>query len=1731
MNVFELRNQLVENYKSYISSFIQIRDKRIGSHVDEQLKAGLLWPEPLIQLNPVFQQGHYIDELVDEGVLHKTCKAIFRRKDENNPGGNSLRLHQHQEDAIRVAQSGKNYVLTTGTGSGKSLAYIIPIIDFVLKNGSGKGVQAIIVYPMNALANSQLGELRKFINIGFPDEKGPVRFERYTGQESDEEKNRIMANPPDILLTNYVMLELILTRPEERKTLVNAAQGLRFLVLDELHTYRGRQGADVAMLVRRVRNTLNATNLQCVGTSATLSSSGGFENQRKDVAAVASKLFGDTVLPESIIGETLRRSTVEIDFSDPVQLTTLKDRITSQTIKIENYDQLILDPLVSWIESNLGLTTDPDSKRLVRAKPRKMLGQDGIAPALSQLTKISEEGCAEAIAKTLLAGFAIKNEETGMSSFAFRLHQFFNRGDTVYTSIEKEDERYITIQGQKYVPGDRSRALLPLVFCRECGQEYYVVRKIKDRETKEPVFISREFSDRADDEDSETGYLFLNTENPWPLDQDEINDRVPEDWLEEKKGGLQIKQSQRKYLPESVHLDASGAQSDQGNTVQFLSGKFRFCLHCGVSYNPRQGSEFAKLTQLSSGGRSTDTTILSLTLIRNLRNDPNLQGNDRIKKLLSFTDNRQDASLQAGHFNDFIEMVLLRSAIYKAIERAGNAGIHHDILPQKVFDALGLDFSLYAVDPTVRFTQKNETERALREALGYRIYRDLKRGWRITSPNLEQCGLLDIEYTSLDDVCSAEDIWQNVHPAPAGASLETRRQICKVLLDFMRRELAIKVDYLNSNYQESLKQLSSQRLSPPWAIDESEKLDHAAVLFPRSRQSQGNDDYGGNVYLSARGGYGQFLRRKNTFPNFEGALKTNDANEMIQQILNALRVGGLVEIVQASNEQDEVNGYQVPASAMVWKVGNGTKPFHDAIRVPRLPAEGGRTNQYFVDFYKNIAKDVHGLEAREHTAQVPSEVREQREQAFREGKLPILYCSPTMELGVDISELNVVNMRNVPPTPANYAQRSGRAGRSGQPALVFTYCTTGSNHDQYYFKRQDRMVAGAVTPPRLDISNEDLLRAHVHAVWLAEAGLDLGRSLKDLLDISGDDPTLKALDFVQAALDSAEARKKTLTRTKMILSEVEDELKKTDWYGDAWLEGVMNQVPQKFNQACERWRGLYRAAKGQQFVQQKIINDMSRPAPDREQARRLRAEAESQLELLTDAKNLVQSDFYSYRYFASEGFLPGYSFPRLPLSAFIPGRRIRGDKDEFLSRPRFLAISEFGPQSIIYHEGSRYTISKVNLPISDTGDGVATTQAKHCPACGYFHPESTGNQDRCERCHAQLDPPITPLFRLQNVSTRRRDRISSDEEERMRQGYELRTAIRFQETQTGDLSAQSAVLLKDGEELAKLTYASTATISRINVGWRRRANQSQLGFVLDIERGDWGKEKDEQKDEQGNPLSGRTKRVIPFVEDTKNSLLFEPATQLDEKQMASLQAALKSAIQIKYQLEDSELSAEPLPSPKIRKMILFYESAEGGAGVLRRLLDDPQAFADVAQLALQLCHFDPQTGEDKLHAEGVDENCEAACYNCLMSYYNQMEHRLLDRKTIRDVLMELSGVVAKTSPSALSREEHLRRLHNLCQSDLEHEWLDFMEQRNLTLPSHAQKLIESCHTRPDFLYEKDCVAIYVDGPHHEFASRKERDVSQTECMENIGHTVIRFDVKDDWEKIVAKHPHIFGVKS
>ncbi|MCA3008091.1 MAG: DUF1998 domain-containing protein, partial [Phycisphaerales bacterium] len=777
-----------------------------------------------------------------------------------------------------------------------------------------------------------------------------------------------------------------------------------------------------------------------------------------------------------------------------------------------------------------------------------------------------------------------------------------------------------------------------------------------------------------------------------------------------------------------------------------------------------------------------------------------------------------------------------------------------------------------------------------------------------------------------------------------------------------------------------------------------------------------------------------------------------------------------------------------------------------------------------------------GLEAREHTAQVPADEREAREKRFQDAKLPILYCSPTMELGVDVAQLNVVHMRNVPPTPANYAQRSGRAGRSGQPALVLSYCAYGSNHDRYFFQRPELMVAGQVAPPRLDLANEDLVRAHMHAIWLAETGASLGKSLGEVVSVESGDgksPSLQLTAELANDFDNPDAIARADRRCRAVLGTIDAQLRATRWFSDDWLPRLLQQARRQFEEALSRWRNLFRSAESQRQQQYIVWNDHSRPEQERYRAKRLHDEAIRQTNLLLDVKSAAQSDFYSYRYFASEGFLPGYNFPRLPLSAFIPGsRRSKKGKDDFVARPRFLAITEFAPRALIYHEGSRYRIERVLLRIEGDGDGQSspTTLAKHCPDCGYFHPQQEGRGvDVCEHCDARLSevPELEPLFQMQNVAARRVDRITSTEEERQRYGYEVLTGIRFADHGNGPMCRRSDVA--DGDQLLlRLTHGDAATIRRVNLGLKRRDKNTGPGFVLDLDKGTWGRESDEEGDDQ-DPVGPRTQRVIPFVEDRKNCLLLQLGEDAGPEFRASLPAALKAAIQVEFQLEDMELAAEAIPDRTREKRTLFYEATEGGAGVLRRLLDEPDAIRRVARRALELCHFDPDTGADRRRAPHGKEDCEAACYDCLRSYGNQPEHDLLDRHLLRDFLRRLAGGAPQTSSAPVARNEHLDALLGLCESELERSFLRFLERHRLRLPTGAQRRIAGAKARPDFVYEREQAAVYVDGPVHDFPDRQQRDQAQQSDLEDLGITVVRFRHDSDWLATAQRYPNLFGV--
>ncbi|URD53754.1 hypothetical protein [Chroococcidiopsis sp. CCNUC1] len=266
----------------------------------------------------------------------------------------------------------------------------------------------------------------------------------------------------------------------------------------------------------------------------------------------------------------------------------------------------------------------------------------------------------------------------------------------------------------------------------------------------------------ADDADISEGYLTLDDPGLWDSSDEE---RLPDSWFTEtKRKGRVPKKDYTKFIPQQLQVLPNGKVTTsvlQGTTCWFIRKPFLVCLNCGVVHDGRK-NEFSKLSRLSSEGRSTATTLLCLSTTSRLKQ---VFTGEKAKaaKILSFTDNRQDASLQAGHFNDFVQTSFLRAALLGALGAKGQ--LTHSELVSEVAKYMGLSQTDYAKQPAEFGVGKQRNEEAFRKLIQYRLYEDLRRGWRIVQPNLEQCGLLAIEYDGLEAECANEALWQkHCHP-------------------------------------------------------------------------------------------------------------------------------------------------------------------------------------------------------------------------------------------------------------------------------------------------------------------------------------------------------------------------------------------------------------------------------------------------------------------------------------------------------------------------------------------------------------------------------------------------------------------------------------------------------------------------------------------------------------------------------------------------------------------------------------------------------------------------------------------------------------------------------------------------------------------------------------------------------------------------------------------------------
>lgn len=1720
MNIIDLYEKLKDNYKSYLSSFVSIKDDRIRIKVEDSIRTEQLWPKALIQFNPNFKLGIGVEDMIANGLpVHKDLQLFF-----------STPFYKHQQEAIELGCQDKEFIVTSGTGSGKSRTFMATIFNYILQHQdeTKDKTVAIIVYPMNALINSQYEELNRY-KRAYEQQRGegtcPFTFGKYTGQENDEARSRMQQTPPNIILTNYMMLELLMTRAGDEETLRKCfLENLHFLVFDELHTYRGMQGSDVSFLIRRIKAQALGKVL-CFGTSATMVADEtlSYEQQRAKVAEVASCIFGSYYEANQIIDETL---TVGLEENEP-SAHALRKVISNPVPTTLDITEAQKYPTAIWIEQNIALEWSRKENKYFRGSP---ISIKDIAKKLSAVTDIDEDKCQEHI--IVLLNWCNKiNINSRSNVLPYKIHQFIPQTGNVYTTLGSTESRRITVEEKLYCEelsyGKTKVMYYPLVFSRLSGYEFYVVTL----DTANSRLKPRSFDGRLttdDDSNSSDGYILI------PHEGENINDYIinpvsediPIEWTTTTaRYGRRIKKEKAAKLPRKIWITQSGTFSTS-ETLPGIGFMEAIYIPAPLQYDPTsraiykgRQSEWSKLTKIGGEGRSTATTVLSYEDIV-LMNQAGVDEADR--KVMTFVDARQDAALQAGHFNDFIRIGKIRSAIWNAVKTAIGP-IDNSKIARLVFDNLHLSLSDYAMRDNLRGRRADEVKEIMVRYLSTIIYDDLAGNWSVIMPNLEDCALLKIGYKYLHDEITGENDSERLYDIPEleGMNDENKEIFITQILDYFRHKLCIRSSERTINAVKDTEKAARENLKKPWTLDENDNIASSNELFivtPNRR----------NMYNLESGGYtsklATFVR---DFLNAHSDVHINGKDEYVDYMIRLF--AGLQNYIIGNN-----GTYQLDYGAILWEAGDKQNVRRDLVRIRTL-ADGQIVtvpNTYFQNFYSNIPLTGINLEAKDHTGQVAKEERELREQQFREGKFPVLYCSPTMELGIDIKDLSVVGMRNVPPTPANYTQRAGRAGRSGQAALVYTYCRPRNSHENYYRQNPEKMVKGEVKAPRMELVNEELFRTHFHSTILSLCPIpQLSEGIAQLVDYT-DVNNITLLDEVRMCLHlSNEMKQKVKETFTKVMSDsfLKNKLKseKPKWYTENWMDNILNGYERDFDRSLARWRSLYKQAQLQIEEASAIINNRvyGENSQEKKDAHLKQLRGESMRDSLlgvNQGRNKEENEFYPYRYLASEGFLPGYNFTKLPQRAML---QYKGDKIEYLSRPKSLALSEFGPQNIIYNNGGKFRVNRMML----TGD-VIKHRFFYNPKTGVIYKDQENAAHHTDIITGESLDGVAKVvsgmcIEAQDMVATETEKITCQEEERNRKYYQIKTFFSSDEPR----SISECELLSNGQHLANIRYIPSCRLTYI-LESRNDANGN--GFAFDTKTGDWisnDRLLRIQAEQANHPEEAeRTKFVKLFAESTANAIYIQPSEPLllrDKDAVRTFLYAFKQAIEDVFQIEGSEIGADVMGESNIPN-VFIYENAEGSLGVLDRIVKEPESYHAVVNRAYEICF-----GEQQEYTNEELEKLLPADYSNLLNYYNQPYHQQIDIRTIYKTLqlMKDASIEVHQAGQTASYDEQYASLEAArdYNSSTEYEFLKYLHDHRLRLPDEAQPMFpEEYYVQPDFKYG-DRILIFCDGTPHDLPEVQEDDRNKREVLENAGYYVMSWHYATPLEEFINAHPDIF----
>ena len=1719
MDILHLYDKLKGSYKDYLESFVTIKDKRIEERVHDAIVKETLWPDALIQFNPNYEKGLSIAEMIENGLPIKPELNLFFEN----------RFYKHQQEAIELGCRDKEFIVTSGTGSGKSRTFMATIFNYILRNPehyTDKTV-AIIVYPMNALINSQWEELNKY-KQAYEDKTGgkpcPFTFDKYTGQEDDVARSRIQQNPPNIILTNYMMLELLMTRAGKEESLRNCfLSNLHFLVFDELHTYRGMQGSDVSFLIRRIKAQASG-NVLCFGTSATMVSDERLSRyqQREKVAEVASCIFGSQFTPEQVIDETLAIG-LEGSFTSSQLAAAARTRIPDD-ITIEQLKKL---STVLWLEQKVALDFDTQDNKFHRGNPVSI---EKIAKLLSLTTDVPQDVCQGHIMRLLNLCNKF-NVEEGTNLLPYKIHQFIPQTGNVYTTLGTPESRRITVEEKLYCDelstGENKVMYYPVVFSRLSGHEFYVVRL----DSENSKVLPRNFDGRLlteDESNQSDGYILIPHAGE-SLDDYKVSadsEDIPDEWTTVSRGVRIVKGPHQSKLPRTIYFTQDGHYTDEtplpGSGYMegmFISAPMAFDPSSRAVYKGKQ-SEWSKLAKIGGEGRSTATTVLSYENIMRMA-EAGVEQKDR--KVMTFVDARQDAALQAGHFNDFIRIGKIRSAIWKAIKEA-TGPVDSTNIARLVFMHLNLRFEEYSSNAGLTGRRAEDVKDLMVKYLSTIIYDDLAGNWSVIMPNLEDCALLNISYKYLHDEIFGENGSERLYDIDQldGLSDEQKEEFLTQIFDFFRHKLCLRTPDRTERAVKDTADAVRRTLKSPWTLDENDNIESAHALFIVKPQRR-------NLYNLESGGYTSKLATFVKDYLGRNAGKFFSSREEYVEYMEGL-------FANLQNYIREENGvYQLDFDSILWELGDGQNTRRDQIRIRTLSTDDKlivKPNKYFQAFYMNIPAGTVTLEAKDHTGQVPKVERELREKQFREGEFPILYCSPTMELGIDIKDLSVVGLRNVPPTPANYTQRAGRAGRSGQAALIYTYCRPRNSHENYYLHNPQKMVKGDVKAPRMELVNEDLFRTHLHSTILSLCPIpQLSEGISALVDYS-DINHIALLDTVKIHLQLSPERKASI---KAVFGKIINDTflqnhilqEHPSWFSDAWMDKVINAYEHDFDKSLNRWRALYKRAQAQIEEATNIIDNRvyGGNSQEKKDAHTKLRRGENLRDLLLGANqggNKEENEFYPYRYLASEGFLPGYNFTKLPLRAML---QYRNDDVEYLSRPRALALSEFGPQNIIYNNGGKFRVTRMMIQAEPVDHKFFFN-----PKTGVIYKDQENAVHHTDIITGESLDGVAELIpghciEAQDMIATETEKITCREEERNRKYYVTKSFFSSDDPR----SIRKCELLSGDQHLANISHIPACRITYI---LESSNDENGNGFALDTKTGDWvsgDRLRSIQQEAESHPeQAGRIQFVKLFTETTANAIYIQPLQALmlqDKDAVRTFLYAFKQAIEDVFQIESSELGADVMGETGVPNLFI-YENAQGSLGVLSRLVEEPGSYKAVVNRAYEICYGTL----DELPQEEIDKLAPAD-YTNLLNYYNQPFHPVIDIRRIYKALriMMEAKVEVRSAGQTISYDELYERLeaerdHN---SSTEYEFLKYLHDHRLRLPDKAQPMFPGeYYVQPDFQYG-DRIVVFCDGTPHDLPEVQEDDRNKREVLRNAGYIVLAWHYATPLEQFISENADIF----